>query len=72
MLESGVEAILVPPGDGPALSGSILRLLENRALAAALGAAARQKAIRQHSLSRVAARYLALFEQLGGARRGGG
>jgi glycosyltransferase involved in cell wall biosynthesis len=72
LLAAGAEALLVPPGDSAALAAALARLLENAPFAALLGGQARRRVIRDYSLSRVAARYLELFDELTGSARGEG
>jgi glycosyltransferase involved in cell wall biosynthesis len=52
-IEDGVDGLLVPPGDLPALRAAVERLLGDRALRERLGAAARAKA--EHEWSAEAA-----------------
>ncbi len=49
----GVEALVVPPEDPDALAGAIVRLLTDRSLAAAMGAAARRRAASSFSQDRM-------------------
>ena len=58
------QALLVPPRDPAALSQAIARVFSDRQLAARLGAAARQRAIEQFSLARMAREHLQLWEKL--------
>jgi colanic acid/amylovoran biosynthesis glycosyltransferase len=51
LIEDGVSGILVAPGDAEALAAAILRLLDDRALAAGMGCAAREKVLKDFSLS---------------------
>jgi glycosyltransferase involved in cell wall biosynthesis len=44
VLEDGVNGLLVPPGDPSALAGAVARMIEDAALRARLGAAARERA----------------------------
>jgi len=57
------EALLVPPGDVPALASGIARLLEDRALASRLGQAGRERA-RAFDFEAVALSYSRLFTEL--------
>ena len=54
----GVDGILVPSGDVPALARGILRLLEDPALARSMGARGRARARSEYSWEGSAARYL--------------
>lgn len=49
VLDDGRTALLVPPGDAGALAGALARLVENPALRAALGEAARRAALERHT-----------------------
>jgi glycosyltransferase involved in cell wall biosynthesis len=53
-VEDGVDGLLVPPRDVPALRAAIERLLADPELRARLGAAARAKAEREWSLEAAA------------------
>lgn len=52
MAEAGREAVLYPPADTAALSAALLELLEDPARAAALGRAARARALADHDPER--------------------
>jgi glycosyltransferase involved in cell wall biosynthesis len=56
--------LLVPPGDPPALTGAISRLLDDPATAHRLGAAARNHAAEHFSLTRMVGQHVSLFEEL--------
>lgn len=60
VVENEREALLVPLGDGDALARAIVRLLEDRALAARLVDAARRK-VERYAIERVAAEYERVF-----------
>jgi L-malate glycosyltransferase len=62
LLADGQSALLVPAGDASALARALARLAEDPALAARLGATARDKARAEYSIDRVAAAYAALWE----------
>lgn len=67
------EALLVPPGDPPALAEAILRLLADADLGRRLGEAARRKAVAAFDVSRTVAATRRLYAALlpeGGASRG--
>lgn len=66
------EALLVPADDPASLGAAIVRLLEDRALAARLAAAGKDRVASEFDLERVADRYLAVFEELDRARRASG
>jgi len=64
VVEDGVTGFLVPPRDAEALAGKIGALLENPALRARLGEAARKSVEERHSLDAMGGRLLALYEKL--------
>ena len=51
-LQDGVNCMLVPPGDGPAMHSAVMGLLTDGRLASNIGFAARQTAMEHHSWSR--------------------
>ncbi|MEO6277717.1 glycosyltransferase [Roseateles sp.] len=61
VIEHGVSGLLVPEGDVQALADAIARLLRDPALAARLGAAARERALAEHGLALMRERYEALI-----------
>lgn len=64
-VQDGEHALLVPPGDVPALAGALARLLDDAALRARLGQQARARVIERYAAERVLARVGALYESLG-------
>lgn len=64
LIDDGREGRLVPPRRADALAAVLLAMIDNPADAAGLGAAARQRVSREHSLEKMADDYLAVFEQL--------
>jgi glycosyltransferase involved in cell wall biosynthesis len=76
ILSHGETAWLVPPGDAAALAAGIVRMGEEPALCARLGAAARETAIRRHTWRAHVERLLGRMEELDllepPARRGPG
>ena len=64
VVEDGVSGVLVPPKDPAAIADSVLRLANDPALRARLGAEARERAIAQFDLSVVAERTRSLYEAL--------
>lgn len=61
--------LLVPPDDADALAASVLELLRDRPLAAALGAAGQARARAEFSVARMAERTLAVYEEAAAQRR---
>jgi phosphatidyl-myo-inositol dimannoside synthase len=57
VLVDGVNGLLVPPGDVPALRAALCRLITDDALRARLGAAARATAVESHGWDRAARRF---------------
>ncbi len=76
LIEDGVHGLLVAPGDPGALAGAIGRLIEDRPLAARLGAAAHERQLANYDLDAVVRRleglYVELYERSRGARAGRG
>jgi glycosyltransferase involved in cell wall biosynthesis len=62
MVEHGETAVLVPPGDAPALAEAMATVLEDDALARRLGSAAERTAKERFSLSRMCDETLRYFE----------
>ena len=60
----GESALLVPPRDPAALAAAILRLAEDPALRARLGAGGRRLVEKEYSEERIAAETLALWRRL--------
>ncbi len=60
----GETGLLVPPGDAPALASALLRLLADRGLAQALGAAARRRVTARYSIPAMAAAYATLYREI--------
>jgi len=63
-VHDGVHALLVPVGDVEATAAALRRLLDDSSLAAALGAAARDRARADFSLEAQGARMASLYERL--------
>ena len=61
-------AAFVPPGDAEALAGLLAELRDDPARVAALGAAARRRAVRRYTAARMAGEYLALYRRLAAQR----
>jgi len=57
LVVDGATGWLVPPGDVPALAAAILRGLEDPAMAARMGQAARERMKERFSLEQMAAAY---------------
>jgi glycosyltransferase involved in cell wall biosynthesis len=64
VVSDGQTGLLVPPGDVSALASAIVRLLDDPALSARLGAAARQRAVAEFSLEYVLAAQVGLYAEL--------
>jgi glycosyltransferase involved in cell wall biosynthesis len=69
LVEHGVTGLLVPANDVPAAAAAIDRLLDDRDLAQALGAAARARFDERHSPREMARAHEALYADLLAARR---
>lgn len=63
VIEHGVTGLLVPEGDALALADAIALLLQDDALAARLGRAARERALAEHGMPLMHQRYQALIQQ---------
>ena len=64
IVKDGVTGLLYEPGDEDGMMGALERMLADPAAAAALGRAARVKAMRDHSWDAVATRVISLAESL--------
>ncbi|MBA2389353.1 MAG: glycosyltransferase family 4 protein [Geodermatophilaceae bacterium] len=60
VLGDGRNAVLVPPGDVPALAGQLMRLRDDEDLRTRLGAAARSSAVQHHTWDAAVRRILSL------------
>jgi glycosyltransferase involved in cell wall biosynthesis len=73
MVRDGETGLLSPPGDPEGLSGNIIRLLEDQALARRLTDAALRLVRENHSVDLMAERYRELYrEMVKGAKKEGG
>jgi len=70
LLADGGCGIAVPPGDAAGLAAALTSLVEDPARRAAMGAAARSLAVRQHDRRLLAARFAALVEAIPAPARG--
>jgi glycosyltransferase involved in cell wall biosynthesis len=61
VVQSGVDGLLVEPGDAPALAVSLSQVLGDATLAQQLGAAARQRVEAEYTADRAIARYAAVY-----------
>ena len=64
VIKDGVEGLLVPPGDSPALATVLRRLIKNPDERKAMGAAGRDRAIADLDIEQVVARTLAIYSAL--------
>jgi len=64
LLGEDAAGLLVPPENAAAFAAAILRLLDDPAMAARLGADARQRAEAEFDLAKMVQAYKALFERL--------
>lgn len=64
LVEHGETGLLVTAGDASAMAASILGLLEDRAWARRLAAAARLRVEREYSIGRMTERYLSLYREV--------
>jgi len=64
LVEDGVEGLLVPPGDPPAVADAVTRLLADPGLASRLGVAARERARSRYSREAMVRRYEDLYHRL--------
>jgi glycosyltransferase involved in cell wall biosynthesis len=69
VVEPEREGLVVPDGDTEALGAAMVRVLDDPNLAARLGAAARARAVAEHSWDRTAARVEEVFAGVLGAAR---
>ena len=68
LVRDGVEGLVVPPGDAPALAAALVRLARDPALVAGLGAAARRRVVEDgFSEAAVAETVSGLYRELLGA-----
>lgn len=68
LIDPGRQGLLVPPGRTAPLAAAILQIFDDPSAAAALGQAARQRAIDRFSLDRSVDEHLHLFRELLGPR----
>jgi glycosyltransferase involved in cell wall biosynthesis len=68
-VDDGVTGLLVPPGDTPALTRAISRLLQDRDLARRLAGAGRQRVVERFSIEGMVRQTERLYDELLGARR---
>jgi glycosyltransferase involved in cell wall biosynthesis len=64
LIEHEATGLVVPPDDEPAMRSAIQRLLDDRVLAARLGAAAQARAREKYSLDAMTRRYEELWRRL--------
>lgn len=71
IVRHGETGLLVPPGDAPALTGALARLLADPALGARLGAAGRARVLERFTATAVAARLEPIYAAAAAAGHGG-
>jgi len=71
LIEEGVSGLLVPPGDSAVLARTLARLASDRAWAAQLGDAARQRAASAFSIERYARDFERLYTEVATRRHKG-
>jgi glycosyltransferase involved in cell wall biosynthesis len=64
VVQDGVTGYVVPPGDVPALTRAILRLLENAPARVSMGEAARRRALRLFTVDRMVQETEAAYHSL--------
>ncbi|HTU91487.1 MAG TPA: GT4 family glycosyltransferase PelF [Gemmataceae bacterium] len=64
MVRHGVEGLLVPRGDAAATAAALLRILDNPAASAAMGAAGRARVLERYRLEQTIQSYLCLYQRL--------
>jgi glycosyltransferase involved in cell wall biosynthesis len=69
LVRDGVDGLLVPRGDRRAIGSALLKILDDPALASAMGQAGRTSADRRFRLARTVENYLDLFRQVLPRRR---
>jgi glycosyltransferase involved in cell wall biosynthesis len=62
--QSGVTGLNVPPGDGKALAGAIMKIVDDEALAERFGKAARQRYVEQLTASTMLDATVGLYERI--------
>ena len=67
-IRDGVDGVLCPPGDAPALAAALVRLADDPGLRSRLGRAARQIVVAERTWSAVAERIIGLVHEAGVAR----
>ena len=67
-IEDGVTGLLVPPGDAPGLAAAMSHLARNEGERKRLGAAARERALRDFPQERLTAAVVAFYERVLGSR----
>ncbi|MCC7418406.1 MAG: glycosyltransferase family 4 protein [Acidobacteria bacterium] len=70
VIEDGASGFIVPPGDERALASVLTMLLRDRGMMEEVGRRARQTILERYAIDAVADRYLALYGELLGGRRG--
>jgi glycosyltransferase involved in cell wall biosynthesis len=68
VIDHGVNGLLVAPDDERGFAEAIARLVEDRAMAHRLGAAARRTVIESFSIRETARAWLTAYQEVSGAR----
>jgi len=61
LIEDDTHGLVAPPGDAAAIAASLIRLLNDPALGACMGQAARQRILENYSTDKIGDRYESLF-----------
>jgi N-acetyl-alpha-D-glucosaminyl L-malate synthase BshA len=69
MVRHGIEGLLVPRGDADAAAAALLRILDDSARAAEMGAAGRARVLERYQLEQTIHSYFRLYQRLASPRR---
>jgi glycosyltransferase involved in cell wall biosynthesis len=70
LVDDGINGLVVPVGDVDALAAAVIRLLDDAALRARLGRAARERVAREFAMDSVVDRLCALYDRLTSQQKG--